>query len=157
MAPTRCPSTGKTTKVIFYMGPNAGLTLNKNGTLNGDSSNGSYDPKSFQVYMYGINTNNGTDSKTGININPNLIFNSNGTSAAFIFAPNMPTIFNSNGTLYGSLWTKRVTVNADARIYQSPLSYSDLAPELQPTSPTPNTSQKINLGNVSSWERQSAN
>ncbi|MEI6442436.1 MAG: hypothetical protein WCO29_04750 [Nostocales cyanobacterium ELA583] len=137
MTPTQCSSGA--TKVEFYIGPNGSITLNSNGELNTNGSSTAYNPKYFQIYMYG---------------NTQLNFNNNGTSSAFIFAPNAQTQFSLNGTHSGYLWTGSFTAGSNATIVQYPVSYSDLPTELQPA---PTTTTKINLANVSSWQRQSVN
>ncbi|MDK2410035.1 hypothetical protein QHH11_17945 [Aphanizomenon sp. PH219] len=131
VAPTVCAG-GLTTKVIFYTGPNASLTLTGNGAT--------YNPKYFQFYMYG--TGSESVNLTG-----------NGSSSAFIFAPFIGTRLTGNGNVSGSLWTQSFTATGNGNFNQSPVSFSDL----QVTAPAAATSQKITINNVSSWQRQSAN
>ena len=132
VAPTVCAG-GLTTKVIFYTGPNASLTLTGNGAT--------YNPKYFKFYMYGTGTEE-------VNLT------GNGSSSAFIFAPFIATRLTGNGNVSGSLWTKSFTATGNGNINQSAVSWTDLSEISQPAS---GSIQTINLGNVNSWQRQSVN
>ena len=140
VSPTTCGSTNgvvRTTKVIFYLGPNATLSLNGGASA--------LNPNLYQFYVYGAGSNRVTLSG-GITT----------TLSAFVFAPFTETIFSGQANLKGTVWTKSFRANGGGTINQgTSLSQN----EVEVTLPNPSSSsiQTINLGNVNSWQRQSVN